>query len=195
MNLHHIFPTPVALFKSYVLPEEKEFIFSLEQRPNTGNTTSKNNYLFRLPEMSRLSQTVDQCLLEFMTKIYAPKHRVTPYVTQSWANYTKPGQFHHKHAHPNSFISGCIYISAKSDKIFFYRDGYRQIEIPTEQYNLYNSSSWWFEVNEGDVILFPSSLTHMVETLGDKEERISISFNTFLKGTIGDPDTLTELEN
>ena len=145
--------------------------------------------------MKNLAQFVDQCLLEFMTKIYAPKHRVTPYVTQSWANYTKPGQFHHKHAHPNSFISGCLYISAKSDKIFFYRDGYRQVEIPTEQYNLYNSNSWWFEVNEGDVILFPSSLTHMVETLGDKEERISISFNTFLKGTIGDPDTLTELEN
>lgn len=195
MNLHHIFPTPVALFRTSITQEEKEFIFSLEQRPNNGNTTSKNSYLFKSPEMKNLAQFVDQCLLEFMTKIYAPKHRVTSYVTQSWANYTKPGQFHHKHAHPNSFISGCIYISAKSDKIFFYRDGYRQIEIPTEQYNLYNSSSWWFEVNEGDVILFPSSLTHMVETLGDKEERISISFNTFLKGTIGDPDTLTELEN
>jgi hypothetical protein len=35
----------------------------------------------------------------------------------------------------------------------------------------------------------------MVETLGqDKEERISIAFNTFLKGTIGGADDLTELE-
>ena len=55
-----------------------------------------------------------------------------------------------------------------------------------------NSESWWFEVNEGDVIMFPSSLTHMVQTV-DGEERISIAFNTFLKGTVGDTNDLTEL--
>jgi len=173
--------------------DEIDFVRSLEQRPNDGNTTSKNNYLLREESMERIAAFVQNCLDEYMKSTYAPKYDVKPYITQSWANYTKAGQYHHKHAHPNSFISGCVYIAAKGDKIYFYRDGHQQIKLPTENWNPYNSESWWFEVNEGDVIMFPSSLTHMVQTV-DGEERISIAFNSFLKGTIGSADELTELE-
>ena len=197
MRIENLFPTPVAFFKleGGLTEDEVAFIKGQEQRTNVGNTTSKDNYLFRCPEMKRIAGFVDSCLSEYMKAIHAPRFDVKPYVTQSWANYTKPGQYHHKHAHPNSFISGCVYVAAKGDKIFFYRDGYPQIKVPTENYNRYNSDSWWFEANEGDVILFPSSLTHMVELMGEgTEERISIAFNTFLKGTIGSADELTELE-
>ena len=193
MRIETLFPTPVGFWNLVLNKDEIDFVRGLEQRPNDGNTTSKNNYLLREPEMERLSLFVDSCLGEYMKATYAPKYDVKPYITQSWANYTKPGQHHHKHAHPNSFISGCVYIAAKGDKIYFYRDGYKQIKLPTENWNPYNSESWWFEVNEGDVILFPSSLTHMVQTV-DGEERISIAFNSFLKGTIGSADELTELE-
>ena len=194
MRIESLFPTPIGFWNLVLNKDEIDFIRNLEQRPNQGNTTSKNNYLFREPEMERIAMFVQNCLDEYMKATYAPKHNVSPYITQSWANYTKPGQYHHKHAHPNSFISGCIYIAAKADKIYFYREGYQQIKLPTENYNPYNSETWWFEVNEGDVIIFPSSLTHMVETLEqNKDERISISFNTFLKGNIGDADSLTEL--
>ena len=193
MRIETLFPTPVGFWNLVLNKDEIDFVRGLEQRPNDGNTTSKNNYLLREPEMERLSLFVDSCLGEYMQATYAPKYDVKPYITQSWANYTKPGQYHHKHAHPNSFLSGCVYIAAKGDKIYFYRDGYKQIKLPTENWNPYNSESWWFEVNEGDVILFPSNLTHMVQTV-DGEERISIAFNTFLKGTIGSADELTELE-
>jgi uncharacterized protein (TIGR02466 family) len=193
MRIETLFPTPVGFWNLVLNKDEIDFVRGLEQRPNDGNTTSKNNYLFREPEMERLEMFVQNCLDEYMKATYAPKYDVKPYITQSWANYTKPGQHHHKHAHPNSFISGCVYIAAKGDKIYFYRDGYKQIKLPTENWNPYNSESWWFEVNEGDVILFPSSLTHMVQTV-DGEERISIAFNSFLKGTIGSADELTELE-
>ena len=187
MNIENLFPTPVAFWNFVLTDEEKDFVRKLEQRPNQGNTTSKDNYLFKHKQMKRVKMFVENCLAEYMKAVHAPKFDVKPYITQSWANYTKPGQFHHKHAHPNSFISGCVYIAAKGDKIYFYKEGYQQIKLPAETYNPYNSESWWFEVNEGDVILFPSSLTHMVE-------RISIAFNTFLKGQIGSPDELTELE-
>ena len=196
MNINNLFPTPVAFFKldGGFTEKEKAFIKTQEQRPNLGNTTSKNNYLFKSPQLKRIAKFVDKCLTEYMNAVHAPKYEVEAYVTQSWANYTKPRQHHHKHAHPNSFISGCVYIAAKGDRIYFYKDGYQQIKLTTENYNPYNSESWWFEVNEGDVILFPSSLTHMVETLEeDKEERISIAFNTFLKGTVGNGEELTEL--
>lgn len=192
MKIENLFPTPVAFWNFNITDEEKDYVRNLEQRPNQGNTTSRQNYLLFEEPMERIAGFVENCLAEYMKSVHAPKHKVSPYITQSWANYTKSGQFHHKHAHPNSFVSGCVYIAAKGDKIYFYRDGYQQIKLPTDNWNPYNSDSWWFEVNEGDVILFPSSLTHMVQTV-DGEERISIAFNTFLKGTIGSADDLTEL--
>jgi hypothetical protein len=78
------------------------------------------------------------------------------------------------------------------DRIYFYKDGYKQISLPTDNYNLYNSESWWFEVGTGDLLLFPSSLTHMVETV-QEDERISLSFNTFPVGYVGDESSLTAL--
>ena len=195
MRIESLFPTPVAFWNLVLNKDEIDFVRSLEQRPNQGNTTSKNNYVLREPPMQRLAMFVGTCIDEYTKGIYAPKHQVQAYVTQSWVNYTKPGQHHHKHAHPNSFVSGCLYIAANDDRIYFYRDGYQQIKLPAETYNLYNSESWWLKVNQGDVIMFPSHLTHMVDRLADgKDERISISFNTFLKGTVGSADELTELE-
>jgi uncharacterized protein (TIGR02466 family) len=117
------------------------------------------------------------------------------YITQSWANYTEQGQFHHKHAHPNSFISGVFYVQSDNakDRIYFYKDGYSQLKVPPKEWNLYNSDSWWFEAITGRLVLFPSSLTHMVVAVESEKTRVSLSFNTFLKGYVGSEDELTGL--
>lgn len=197
MNIHALFPTPVAFFnlgRPYT-GVELEHILNLPQRSNMGNTSSEDNYVLKSPELSDLADFVQTSIEQYLTQIYAPKRQVNLRVTQSWCNYTKPGQFHHKHEHPNSFISGVLYVQtdAKLDRIYFYRSGYQQIKLPTENFNLYNSESWWFETVTGALILFPSSLTHMVETTKSADTRISLSFNTFPVGEIGDTRELTEL--
>ena len=57
---------------------------------------------------------------------------------------------------------------------------------------MYNSDSWWLEVEENSLILFPSSLTHAVEKI-ETDLRVSLSFNTFLKGNFGDSENMTGL--
>ena len=49
-------------------------------------------------------------------------------------------------------------------------------------------------VKTGDIVLFPSSLTHMVETKEGDNTRVSLAFNVFIKGTIGNNKQLTELK-
>jgi predicted 2-oxoglutarate/Fe(II)-dependent dioxygenase YbiX len=66
--------------------------------------------------------------------------------------------------------------------------------VPPTDWNLYNSKSWWMEAKTGGLLLFPSSLTHMVQQVTADEDRISIAFNTFLKGNLGDNKDLTELK-
>jgi uncharacterized protein (TIGR02466 family) len=195
--IENLFPTPIGFYEldKPLLDKEVRFIKDLETRTNEGNTTSLDNYLLKSKEMKRIAAFVDQCVQDYFQEVYAPKHEVKPYVTQSWANYTNKGQFHHKHSHPNSFISGVFYVAADAakDRIFFYKDGYHQIKVKTERWNLWNSESWWFEVGVGKIVLFPSNLTHMVETVQAEDTRISIAFNTFLEGIVGENKDLTEL--
>ena len=196
MITYNLFPTAVAKFelgRDYSA-EEMEFVGSQPTHSNMGNTTSDERYVLRHDTMANLREFVENSVAEYLKSIYAPKYEVSMRLTQSWLNYTKPGQFHHKHAHPNSFISGVLYMKAarQRDRIYFYKDGYKQISLPTDNYNLYNSESWWFEVGTGDLLLFPSSLTHMVETV-QEDERISLSFNTFPVGYVGDESSLTAL--
>ena len=190
-----IFPTAVAKFqlgREYTA-EETTFVDSQETRPNINNTTSKDNYVLRHWAMANLKSFIETSLNEYMHKVYAPKNQVTLRVTQSWLNYCKPGEAHHKHVHPNSFVSGVLYMKASEerDRIYFYRGGYNQISLTTESWNLHNSESWYFEVGAGDLMVFPSSLTHMVMPV--KEDRVSLSFNTFPEGDLSDEITLTAL--
>lgn len=197
MIIENLFPTPIGFFKyeDGLTDAQKDFLVNQEQRPNDGNTSSQDRYLLKNKKVASLTTFIEKCVHEYLMATICPKNDVRLRITQSWLNWTKPGQFHHKHAHPNSLISGCYYVNAnkETDKIFFYKDGYRRIKFPPVEWNSYNSESWWYPVGTGDVVLFPSELTHMVQPVGGEDTRISLAFNTFPVGHVGDEDELTAL--
>lgn len=197
MQMHNLFPQPVGIYKLErdLTAKEVSFIRGQKTRPNMGNTTSVDNTLLRNKELTKLRDFIETSVADYFAQVHNPKHKVSLRITQSWANYTEPGQWHHRHDHSNSFVSGVFYPQAnrETDKIYFYRSGFQQIKFPPENWNIYNSESWWFEVGTGDLILFPSSLEHMVETVQGDQTRISLSFNTFPVGNIGDEVSLTKL--
>ena len=95
-------------------------------------------------------------------------------------------------------ISGVLYFDSdiKNDKILFSHPiSYKQIspEIDKEKFNLWNSSTWFFPVETGNLFMFPSSTIHQVETKQGNNTRISLAFNTFYKGSVGSNSELTEL--
>ena len=198
-NINTLFPTPLVFAKLPRKFSEEEIAFiqkcALNITKNTGNTTSIDRYVLDEPVMANIKSFLQFYINYFMSNIEAPYNPVEAYITQSWLNYTQPGEFHHKHEHPNSYLSGVLYINADpdKDKIYFYKSGYKRINLPTEQFNQFNSESWWFNVGTCDLVIFPSYLTHMVEQTESKDTRISLSFNTFLKGYIGAEESLTAL--
>jgi len=195
--IHNLFPTAVGLYSldRELSEEELSFIKNQETHNNTGNTTSNDRNMLEHEELKDLREFLVSKVDEYFKQVHNPKHDVELKITQSWCNYTSPGQFHHKHAHPNSFISGVFYPQAdvEKDRIFFYKDGYQQIKMPPEDWNLWNSESWWFEAGTGKLVLFPSSLTHMVPNTESEQTRISLSFNTFPIGYVGTDEELTGL--
>jgi uncharacterized protein (TIGR02466 family) len=196
-----LFPTPV-MFNNIGRDFTKEELVYIESHStsiyrNAGNVTSNNNYILNEPEMADLNKFVTKQLNEYVKQVYKPKYSAEAFVTQSWLNWTKKGEFHHKHNHSNSFISGVLYISTDStkDKIQFYKPEYTQLQLATDTYDIFNSHSWWFNVVTGGIVLFPSSLTHEVANVVADDTRVSLAFNSFIKGTFGDKGSLTELKN
>ena len=92
-------------------------------------------------------------------------------------------------------VSGVFYVSAQKDldNIFFVKDAYERIRIPAREYNAFNSLLCRIPAETGSLILFPSSLPHVVEPTTSGKVRVSLSFNTFPEGVIGDERMLNGL--
>ena len=198
-KINSIFPTPIYISKldreltslelDFVDKSKKDFT------GNEGNITSKDNYILNQEIFADLKKELQLRIEDYFDKIICSKNNITPYITQSWLNYTETNQYHHKHSHNNSLLSGVLYINCNEefDKIKFFNDNYKTILPDIKNWNLWNSETWWFSVKTKDIILFPSSLTHMVETKQGDNTRISLAFNVFIKGTVGNNINLTEL--
>jgi uncharacterized protein (TIGR02466 family) len=200
ITIDGLFPTPLMrtnLGKN-LSKKEIKFINECEKNliVNVGNKTSSNNYVLNDKNFFSLKNKFDKYIQIYFNEIIRPKNKIKPYITQSWINYTKEDQYHHAHAHPNSLISGVFYIDVnnKTDRIKFFRKNEDTIKIYSEDYNIFNSESWWIPVKNGDLILFPSHLQHSVELKKTKGVRKSLSFNVFVKGVLGKSEQLNELK-
>ena len=199
-TIHNLFPIPVFMINMERPFTKQELQFVKNQKnywsKNEGNISSKDNYILNRKELNNIKKFLDQCCKQYLNKIICTKNNIELYITQSWLNYTEQNQYHHKHAHPNSVISGVLYFDCnkENDKIKFTNSkGYQQIKPEVNEYNMWNSETWWFPVETGQLIMFPSSTMHQVETKKGNNTRISLAFNTFYKGTIGSNTELTEL--
>ena len=198
-DINSIFPTPVYFedLKRKFTKGELDFIKKLKSNVvnNTGNIMTKDTYILNAPPFKKLKKDLNVMVKDYFNKIVCAKD-ITPYITQSWLNYTRQNQFHHRHSHANSFVSGVLYmgVDSKVDRIYFYNKYQPIIKVEISEYNLHNSPSWWFPISTGLVIMFPSDTMHEVKVKEKDNERISLAFNVFIKGTLGNARELTELK-
>jgi len=199
--INHIFPTPVYITEIDRKFTKQELNFVKEQKKhcskNAGNINTKDNYILNKKEFKNIKKFLNKHCKNYLDTVICPKNNLELYITQSWLNYTEADQYHHKHEHPNSVISGVLYFDSdiKNDKILFSKSTEQQIKpiIDNTKFNLSNSETWFFPVETGRLIMFPSSTIHSVEIKKGKNTRISLAFNTFYKGTIGSNSALSEL--
>ena len=201
-EINSIFPCPVYIVErdSNLSPtEEKEIekIVKEGMKRNSGNSSTINSYIFN-GKLKKLKQFCEEQLNIYVKEVINPREELDFYITQSWLNITKPGEYHHIHSHQNSIISGVFYISTEEDdRITFSDPNVRLkelIKFEFEEFNLWNSATWFFSSNNNELLLFPSWLGHQVdENKKATTDRISLSFNTFVKGNLGKESELTKL--
>ncbi len=195
-----IFPTPIMIGKldRNFYPKEIDAILNQTNNLviNDGNKYSKNTYILNEPDLKNLKEFVTQFINHYLKTVYKPKHKLEAYVTQSWLNFSDFGDFHHIHSHDNSFISGVLYIQANdgANDILFHKPQISPLKIIADDYDIMNSDSCLQAVQSKNIIAFPSNLVHSVRKSESKETRISLAFNSFLRGTLGENMLLTELK-
>ena len=201
-TLQGIFPVPIyrsTFSRSFSLEEEKFAASQIDhclKAPAVLTTQTKDNYILNNKIFSNVKKEIELFLQDYIDKVICPKSDFELYITQSWLNYAKKGQSHPHHTHTNSYVSGVLYFNAdkNKDRIYFEKSGFMQITPPIKTWEVWNSHSWWFPVETGSIILFPSSTTHRVAPKEENNTRISLSFNTFIKGDLGDLTMLTKLK-
>jgi len=203
-ELLQLFPIPV-LICPYTddYSEELEWIRNQPcRRENKGgesgntihyNRQSEDTFVLDRPELSKIRAFIEDKIVKFAREIMASTDKLV--ITQSWLNKNKQGESHHEHVHPNSMISGVWYpqIHEQLPPIQFRSRSQRDVSLQTEKYNTFNSATFMLPMKRGELILFPSNLTHSVPVNQSDEERISLSFNSWPKGNMGDIKSLTYL--
>jgi uncharacterized protein (TIGR02466 family) len=200
---HEVYPMFVepyfrANIAGSITPKQIEYIKNLKMTNNPENMISENLYIFEEPELKSIGDAVQEVLDIYAREVMCIPQRI--YVTQSWSLICMPRSGMHGHSHSNSILSGSLYYCDLPDPpasmIFTRHVTYQQIELQPEKTkrNIYNSPINRITPRQNDVILFSSSLTHMVEPNMSSQPRHSIAFNTFVKGELGDYRAVTQLK-
>jgi len=190
MDIYNLFPTAVGTSVRHLTDSEKKFFEELkytDRVKNAGNSYTKNIHVLDNPILKDLKIDLTDILNNYFQKVVEPRDGIEIYITISWVNYTEQGQYHHEHSHPNSIFSGVYYIEAdETDKITFTNPKFLPftLDIQSTNFNQWNSSTWWFPTPSNAVFIFPSSFGHKVDPTTNKNTRVSLSFNTFVKGSL-----------
>ena len=211
-KLEHIFATPLMSFDyGKINDDENKFISKcLESTTeNVFNYSSTETYVLD-KGLSEIRYFIEESIRTYVETVIIggtyDEYDFDFRITQSWLNKTlRNSDGHHVHNHPNSFISGVFYVRVKPDVdyIVFSRPNQQFFQFPIKEYNTFNSYQWSVGVSEGQLLLFPSTLIHevkppkvsnMISSDDDAyADRISLSFNVFPTGRIGDSINLNEL--
>ena len=161
---------------------------------------STNLHILDQIQLRELRGKIDLGIQEYMNHLGVDLEKISVNITTSWLNLYEKGDSTHQHSHSNSIISGVYYLEDcdHTAPIQFHRaPGYvnlwpNTINLPIKQHNALNIDVITVIPKAGELIMWPSHLSHSVPPNESDTQRHTIAFNTFVKGTL-DPKGGSEL--
>ena len=194
-KLENIFVTP--LFTSEFSDKGKcDSIesFLRDLRKTGAGTEKKNNWQSpdNLQEYEELKEITAELLQESELVFDAMKvSRESVYINNMWAQITTHANNHDVHIHPNSYISGILYVKSPPvcGETILHNPTLRDLMIQPEitEFVPMNCAKWVVQPEKGKLLLFPSWIPHSVRQgydFQDGEERISLAFTVMFKAAV-----------
>jgi len=155
-----------------------------------GPIGKKQNIITRNPDFANLHAWFNSCLNQVRLELNYVCEKIS--VSSSWVNRTATGEWFHRHMHNNSILSGVYYLTEGNARTVFGVDNIWNYDKFTKgliklSYENEDTMSILHKHRgtPGELIIFPSVLQHAVEIHRDSGIRYSISFNSFLNGSVG----------
>lgn len=161
-------------------------------RPSQNHTNTllfqKSNSYYR----ESLFTWINKCLADLSSKEFI--NTINLVVTECWLTRSKKFEKHHRHTHPNSIISGILYLDNSTNGTDFYITNPWAFTESVVAITTTSKKKVTIPAEKGKLILFPSNIEHETKT-NMNETRHTLAFNTFLTGTIGNPTTLLSINS
>ena len=201
MNLNCIFTTgigkaeaPEKLDVARKIFEENKNSFKIT--PNSGkfystlkeyysNKSFTNPYV-NMQDVDSIKEVIKKHALDYLTTCGYETSKTTLEVVNFWLNKMESNSSHAKHMHYGFNLSGTYYVDVPKDsgRIYFYNP--ENISscgvLEVKEYTSFNSKSWNFLPEEGDIFIWPSTLQHEVPPVEFKGIRRSIAFDILITG-------------
>ena len=152
--------------------------------------TADKNFSYFNPE---LFSFLEGYLSEISADHYRPEAKLS--ITECWGTINHKFQRHHRHTHPNSILSGIIYLTDSEAATEFYLDNpwhWSESVIQTAKEG-FNKVICKVTPSAGKVIIFPSNIEHGTAANLSNDKRITLSFNSFISGNIGRESTYLDI--
>jgi hypothetical protein len=139
--VEQLFPIPIYrnILTRELSKKENDFVEKTKEDvfKNRGNKFSKDTYILNKPIFKNLKKELNLMVEDYFNKILCTPNSIVPYITQSWINYTENNEYHHEHHHPNSIVSGVVYLNSngETDEITFCKRENNVIELDYENIN------------------------------------------------------------
>jgi uncharacterized protein (TIGR02466 family) len=155
----------------------------------TGDTQGFE-YLSKNEKFKELFIGIKKVAIKYLNHLKIDENLIDLYITRSWATVSNGKEQISPHKHLQSHISFAYYLkkSANDSNIVFIDDHYQNEIIPgifrnptvrdngvIKEFNLFNASSIDLNIQEDDIIIFPSKTSHRTQANKINEGRISIS--------------------
>ena len=156
---------------------------------NDCNLRSNNGFLFKENDFLDLKNFS----LEKISSVYQKYYDSGKIqITQSWANKSDRGQWHHLHYHPNSLISMILHLTDSDaytwfsvQNIWYEPFSFLNIQLPKPPSESKTVVIHKEKTTAGKMLIFPSVLFHSVDENNSVDPRYTISCNTFIEGELG----------
>ena len=205
MKILQLFPISIYMAEVTFSDELLAHLKGLDQQKIIYNSTyngdvTTDKQVLNHDICAPLKEQVQAGLDEFLLRYYKIKFDGNFFVHRSWVLRHRPEHWSQAHSHPNSILSGVLYLDVPTDsgQIQFYKpENYHNwintdtLRFMVNEWHEYNCDAWSIPPKAGQLFIFPSHLKHSVYINETKESRWSLAFDCFLEGLLDSGDAST----
>jgi uncharacterized protein (TIGR02466 family) len=204
MKVHNFFPLSILQDQIKLTDEEKIKLINdiRAMKSNSQNSDYQKNdaswtgdtqgyeYIFNIPKFENLFLEVKKKIEIYLDFLKIDKDQIEIYIQRSWATISVGSEVISKHQHLQSHLSFAYYLKKNKDDSNFiiYDDEKKNEFIPglfgsrtlvqkklIQQITLATATKISLDIQEDDIVIFPSKTPHSTDQIKTNTERISIS--------------------